>query len=275
MTILVTGATGTIGRTTVQRLIDAGKVVRGVTRRGPAALPSGAEAVQDASELDGVEAVFVHPRALGPGGAADLVERAEQAGVDRIVALSAVNVDEPDERQPSRIRGDRNREVERAVVESDIPSVVLRCDVFASNALGTIAPQLRHGDVLHWPYPDAHEAMVDERDIGEVAAAALSGAVAPGRFELTGPAALSLTDRVAIIGDLTGRSLTVEQNDVEAAVRMLTAAGLPEAFARGFLELQAESVSHPPRISPDIPAVLGRPARDFTAWARETVEAFR
>jgi uncharacterized protein YbjT (DUF2867 family) len=217
----------------------------------------------------------VNPRALGPQGAADLLLRAKRSGVERIVALSAINVDESDDRQPSRIRGDRNREVEQAVVRSEIPSVILRCDVFASNALGTIAPQLRRGDVVRWPYPDAQEAMVDERDIGEVAAAALSGALDPGRLELTGPAALTLIERVAAIGDLSERSLRVERSDVETTVRMLAGAGLPEAFARLFLQLQADSVDHPPAVSTDIPAVLGRPARSFTDWARGAMDSFR
>jgi uncharacterized protein YbjT (DUF2867 family) len=275
MTILVTGATGTVGRSTVKRLLEEGSRVRAVTRRPSPGLPSGVEVVSDASNLTGVSAVFVHPRALGAQGAADLVERAKRSDVERIVALSAVNVDEPDARQPSRIRGDRNREVERAVVESGIPSVALRCDVFMTNALGTIAPQLRRGDVVRWPYPDAHEAMVDERDVGEVAAVALSGAITRPRLELTGPASLSLIERVAIIGDIVGRRLTVEAVDIDTAVRMLTAAGLPESFARSYLQLQEESVGFPPHVSADIPIVLGRPARGFGDWARDAAEAFQ
>ena len=68
MTIVVTGATGNIGRPLVQHLVDAGAKVRAVTRHpGAAALPAGAEAVSDAAEaLEGATAVFLNSRALGP-----------------------------------------------------------------------------------------------------------------------------------------------------------------------------------------------------------------
>lgn len=109
---LITGATGTVGRPLLAEL--DGHAVRPVTR-DPSRLP-GAVAEPD---VTGVTAVFLHPRAVGLG-AADLLVRAKAAGVRRVVVLSAVNVDDPLDEQPSRANGDRDTEVEAAAIGSGL-----------------------------------------------------------------------------------------------------------------------------------------------------------
>src|SRR2546430_16722834 len=105
--ILVTGATGNVGREVVNLLLSGGEKVVAVTRNpATAALPDGAHGVGGdpsrsqtlAPALRGVEAVFISPRALGDatGGAAtgELLRRAAKQGARRVVVLSAVNVGE-------------------------------------------------------------------------------------------------------------------------------------------------------------------------------------
>lgn len=136
-TILVTGATGNVGRPLVTELVRAGARVRAVTRNPQTGgFPPGVEPVASAADgMAGASAVFLNSRALGQDLAAT-VELSRAAGVQRLVALSAINADDDDSRQPSRVRGDRNREVEELAVASGLEWVSLRPTVFASNFAG-------------------------------------------------------------------------------------------------------------------------------------------
>ena len=120
--LLVTGATGTIGRPLIDALLNQGAKVRAITHNPHAAgLPAEVEVVEgDLSQpdtiapfLEDVTALFLHPRAVGLA-AGELLGLARGRGVRRVVALSATNVDDPLDQQPSRYQGDRNKEVEDA-----------------------------------------------------------------------------------------------------------------------------------------------------------------
>lgn len=81
MTIVVTGATGNVGRPLVTALLAAGAPVRAVTRRsGPAGFPAQVELFDTAADaLPGASAVFLNARALG-GQLEDVVARQRAAG---------------------------------------------------------------------------------------------------------------------------------------------------------------------------------------------------
>jgi uncharacterized protein YbjT (DUF2867 family) len=139
--ILITGASGTIGRPLVASLARRGVAVRAVSRTPSAARwPAGVEPVAGdpsrpatiAGHLAGVTTVFVHPRAVGTA-AADLLALAKERGTTRVVALSAINVDDDPAAQPSRFQGDRNKEAEDAAVASGLDWVSLRSASFATN----------------------------------------------------------------------------------------------------------------------------------------------
>ena len=173
--LLVTGATGTIGRPLIDALITQGAKVRAITHnRQAAGLPAEVEVVEgDLSQpdtiapfLEGVTALFLHPRAVGLA-AGELLALARQRGVHRVVALSATNVDDPLDLQPSRYNGDRNKEVEDAAVGSGLAWVSLRASSFAANTLRTWGAQIRAGDVVRYPYANFAEALIHERDLAE------------------------------------------------------------------------------------------------------------
>ena len=158
--LLVTGATSTIGRPLTDALLNQGAKVRAVTHNPHAAgLPAEVEVVEGdlsrpdtiAPFLEGVTALFLHPRAVGLA-AGELLTLARQRGVRRVVALSATNVDDPLDEQPSRYQGDRNKEVEDAAVASGLAWVSLRASSFAMNTLRAWGAQLRAGDVVHIGY---------------------------------------------------------------------------------------------------------------------------
>ena len=169
--ILVTGATGNVGRPLVTQLAAAGVEVRAVTRQSDAArMPAGVEVVGTAVEgLPGASAVFLNSRALGDE-LEQLVARACREGVTRLVALSAINADDDFSRQPSRFRGDRNKEVEQLAVDSGLEWVSLRPTVFITNFIGMWAPQIQAGNVVNGPFATASTAPIVDRDISAVAA---------------------------------------------------------------------------------------------------------
>jgi len=119
MAIVVTGATGNVGRPLVDELVRAGAAVRAVSRHpATAGLPGGVAVSESVlSALPGADALFLNSRALG-SELAGVVARARAEGVSKVVALSAINVDDDFSRQPSRYRGDRNRETEDVPVSS-------------------------------------------------------------------------------------------------------------------------------------------------------------
>lgn len=282
--ILVTGATGVVGRPLLDLLTAAGAEVRAVTRTPYAAgLPAGVDVVQGdpahpatlAPALRGVTGLFLNPRALGTA-AGELLRLARDQGVRRVVALSALNVDFELARQPSRLRGEYNKEVEAAAVASGLEWVGLRAGYFAVNTIGTWAGQIRAGDVVRGPYPDATWAPVHERDLAAVGARALLGDELVGRLPvLTGPRSLTQPEMVAAIGAAIGRPLRFEAVPPEAAVEGMVRAGMPEALAAGFVAMQAESYGQRGLVTGEVEKILGRPGLGYAEWAAEHADAFK
>jgi uncharacterized protein YbjT (DUF2867 family) len=269
--ILVTGATGNVGRVLVRLLTAYGAEVRAGTRNPDAVLPPGVEA---SSSLDGVKSLFLNPRAVGKS-VDDLVAHACAVGVRRIVALSAINVDDDLDAQPSRYRGDLNREVEAAAVRSGVEWVSLRPTMFNSNTIGLWAAQVRAGDTVYGPYAAAPWAPIDERDIAAVAAKALLTDDLLGRkVDLTGPESLTQAEMVATVGDVLGRDLTYQEVSAEIAKERYARAGLPAGFGDALLGLLAGSLGRPARVTGEVEAITGRPATTFADWVTEHNEAF-
>lgn len=281
--ILVTGATGTVGRPLIDLLSAAGADIRAVTRDPRAAdLPAGVEVVEGdparpatiLDDLRGVTALFLNPRSIGTA-ADELMTLARERGVKRVVAMSALNVDFDLTRQPSRIRGEYNKEVEAAAVASGLEWVSLRSGSYAGNAIGMWAGQIRAGDVVRGPYPEAAWAPLHERDLAAVGAhALLSDELVGRRPVLTGPRALTQEQMVTMIGDAIGRPLRFQEIPPEAAEQGMIQAGFPAALAAGFLAMQAESYGQPGLVSGEVEKILGRPGLTYAEWAADHAADF-
>lgn len=281
--ILVTGATGIVGRPLIELLTTAGAEVRAVTRNPTGAgLPTGVEVVEGdpsqpttlADPLRDVTSLFLNPRTIG-NAADELVALAKEQGVKRVVTMSALNVDHDVREQPSRLRGDYNKEVEAAAVASGLEWVSLRSGYYATNTIGAWSAQIRAGDIVRSPYPESSWAPLHERDLAAVAARALLTDDLLGQKPvLTGPQSLTQAEMVAAIADAIGRPLRFEESPPEIARQGMIQAGVPEALADGFLTLQAKSYLQHGLVSGEVEKILGRPGITFAEWATEHATDF-
>lgn len=274
--ILVTGATGNIGRLVIDRLLARGATVRAASRTPSAArFPAGVEVVGSddlTAATSGVSAVFLNARAVGEA-AGDWMAAARAGGARRGVALAAINVDDDLAAQPSRFNGDRNKEAEDAVVASGLEWVSLRPTVFAGNTLLMWGAQIRAGDVVRAPYAASASAPIDERDVADVAVEALlTDALVGRRPAMTGPESLTHRELVARIGAAIGRPLSYVEIDPEVARTRISP---NQAFVDALLAFQARGTDGPAAVTNEVEKALGRPARTFADWAADHAASFQ
>jgi uncharacterized protein YbjT (DUF2867 family) len=274
--ILVTGATGNIGRQVVTQLRGIGCRVRALSRNpGSAKLPSDVEVVrgdltvpQTLDEcLHGVDAVFlVWVAPLAPAAAA-LDRIASHA--DRIVFLSAPHrTAHPFFQQPNALAA-IHAGVERLIEASGRRWTFLRPGAFALNCRNWWAPQIAKGDVVRWFHADAATAPIHEGDIAAVAVRALSDDGHDSmEYVLTGPESLTQREQVHIIGEAIGRPLSFEELPPESARQELLTM-MPASIADMLLNAYAAAVDRPALVTSTVADVTGVPARTFRHWADE------
>jgi len=278
--ILVTAATGKVGREVVDLLIKKGEKVAAVSRNPVAAmLPTGALAVSGdpsrpatlTSALRGVRAVFLNPAAVGDS-TADLLSLARQRGVERVVLLSALTVQYGG---GERRFADRFKAQEDAVKASGLRWTLLRCSDFAANTLAW-APQIRFTRLVRGAYGDAATSPIHERDVAAVAACALLDCEHAGHaYALTGPQSLSQRDKVRLIGQALGTELLWKEIAPEQVRRAMLAQGLPADVPDRMLGYLADHVQRPGPSTAVVEQILGRQAFTFARWAIDHAAAFR
>ena len=278
--ILVTGATGTVGRQVVTKLLATDVRVRALTRDPASAnLSEGAEVRRgdltipetlDAC-LDGIDVVFLVWTAQ-PDAVSTAVDRIAKYA-RRIVFLSSPHqTPHPLFQQPNPLAA-MHAEIERLIRASGLDWTFLRPGMFAANARSWWAPQIRAGAVVRWPYADAPTAPVHEADIAAVAVNTLLESRHNGAdYVLTGPQSLTQREQVEIIGDVIGRSLRFEEISPEAARREL---GFPEAAANMLLNAWAAAIGQPALVSSAVADITGNPARSFRDWVIDNVDEFK
>jgi uncharacterized protein YbjT (DUF2867 family) len=283
--VLVTGATGRVGRLVVDELLRTGVPVRALTRRPEdAALPAGVEVVAadftvPASldpAIEGAAAVFLVWTAAPATAPAVVARLAAHPPPQprRVVYLSSPHrTPHPFFQQPNPMRG-LQADVERLLAATGLEVAVLRPGMFASNALHWWAPQIRGGDVVRWPYAAAETAPIDERDIAAVAARVLLDARhARGDLVLTGPESLSQAAQVRTIGDVIGRPLRLEELSPDE-FRRDTAATWPGGVAEMLLAAWRATLGRPAFVTSAVHEILGSPPRTFYQWAADHAAAF-
>lgn len=283
--ILITGATGSVGRELTRLLVSRGKQVIAVTRNRKKLVPEPGVTIVEAEPsdpstllggLNRVDAVFVSPRAFGTRDAAravsELLTLAAPAGARRVVAISAVTVEHGGGHKRF---SDAFKAIEDAVKASRMEWAILRCSDFAANTLAW-SPQIRATGKVRGAYGDAATSTIDERDVAAVAAQVLTDAALYGHaYLLTGPTSVSQKVRLLQIGEAIGKTLLWEETAPETLRAAMIAQGLPSEVPDRLLGYLADNVQQPGPTTDAVERILGRPARSFADWAKDHADAFQ
>ena len=278
--IVVTGATGNVGRPLTRALAEAGQQVTAVSRHA-AAVPDGVRHLAvDLTEpgglgpaLTGAKALFLllsgdmHAAGANP---ADTIAAAEAAGVRRVVLLSTQGV----ATRPLGATRIAMRALEDLLRGSGLEWAILRPGGFASNALWW-AESIRAQRVVAAPFGDVGVPIVDPADIAEVAAACLlDDRHNGGVYELTGPEVITPRRQAEAIAAALGSPVRFHDLTREQA-KAAMAHSMPAELAEDTLTILGSPNPAELRVSPDVQRVLGRAPRPFADWAARNIAAFR
>lgn len=267
MTILVTGATGNIGRRIVDHLIDLGaNDIRALTKNpAKANLPDGVTAVTGylgepeslPAAFEGVERMYLAPL---PKTLDTTLELAKQANVEYVVALSG---------------GAHWQAHADAVAASGLVHTQLGPGEFLKN-FAIWAEQIKATQTVREPYPTAIEAPISMDDIARVAAALL---VKPEQrhygqmYELTGPEALTREQIAEQVGVGIGVDVSYEQcARAEAEEQFNPQLGGQAAW---YLDQIEDAVSHPQQANDLVVELTGTPAQSVAQWAAANAGIYR
>lgn len=277
--ILILGATGATGRATAEALAAQRVSYRALSRdparvRTPLAVPVAGDlddlAGIDAA-LDGVRAAYVVTPSSERAEEQQLrfLDRAAAAGVSHVVLLSQLGAS-----ADSPVRFLRyHAAVDAHAASLGLGVTALRPNLFMQGFLA-FADVVRNTSTLPAPIGDAAVSLIDVRDIGAVAAHALTAAEPLGVQTLTGPEGLTHAQLADELGRATGRPIRFTQVAPERFAEMLSGV-LPPWQVEGMLEDYAHYArGEAAEVSAAVPTILGREARSFRAFADEHATAF-
>ncbi|WUH98253.1 NAD(P)H-binding protein [Spirillospora sp. NBC_00431] len=284
MTILVTGATGNVGRRVVEELIKAGRPVRALTRNPSAAtLPPEVRVVEgdlaDPGTLrpafEDVDRLFLFPV---PETAEEVAALARRAGIEHVVVLSSAAV-------TAGYDTEFHLPVERAVERANLAYTHVRPGEFALNRLYLWGPGIRSEGRVVDPLPDVADIPTHEWDIADVATAALLEDGHAGKsYTFAGPAELTHREQVAAISAAIGREIRIDACTPEEAGEYYRRQGGWAAANADYLVGLADysgTEAAPDWEETEAPELAtaqeftGRPGRTFAAWAHDHRDDFR
>ncbi len=281
--ILVTGATGTIGSSTVKALKARGARLKVGSRSPEKITDPGVEAVALDWEkpetfgpaLQGVEKVFL----LTPNSDKQavytqaLVEAAKKAGVKHIARVSVLGADN----EPGIFLGRMHREAEKAIQASGIAWTMVRPTFFMENFVNYYGVDPKKDGDVYLAHGQGKTAWVDGRDVGEVSAAVL---MVPGHegklYDLTGPEALGDQEVLDVLGEALGHKYRYVDVPEEAARKAMVDMGSPPWMVDAYMELNMTIKNGwAAATTTGVQEVLGRPARSFKEYAKDLAAGAR
>ena len=284
--ILVTGATGTIGKDVVKGLIAKGEQVRAMIHNPDKAPPTsrepGAEYVTGDLEkpetviaaLQGVEKAFLlspeDPRMAELHG--KFAAAAKEAGLRHLVRLSILPAN-PDAPLPiAKWHG----EADRLVMESGVPYTILRPAYFMQNNLRA-ARSIASEGAIYGAMGDGKVGHIDTRDIAEVAATVLTSEGHEGQiYPLTGPESLSMTEVAARLSTTLGKTVKYVNLPPDKAKAGMMAMGMPDWRADAWVALGGMiAMGKADMATPAVKDILGREPHNIDQFAAEYAQAFR
>lgn len=286
-TILITGATGTVGSETVKAL--AGDDVR--VRAGVHSLIKGDRFRElpnvELVHLDfysenslqaaftGVSRVFLitpfseDQVAIGKM----LIDHARAAGVKQVVRLSASGADA----EPGIQLGRWHREIEKYLEASGLPFTIMRPTSFMQNFSRYNAATIRNEDKIYMPLGQGKVAYIDVRDIAEVARIVLTQPNHDNQiYELTGPEAITINDIAHALTQATNRLIVYVDVPEEVAANAMKQMQSPDWMVSAMLELYSISkAGYAGNVTDTVEQITGQSARSIYDFADDCGAAFQ
>lgn len=285
-TILITGATGTVSSGLIAILSQRPDIRLRALARDPVKAEKlrarGIETVygdlDDAATLagafDGIDALWLLT-APGPRASENSMNAlwaARQAGVRRVVRLSAIGA-APD--APTR-NGRLHAQSDHEVMVSGLQWTILRPHFYMQNLLA-LAPVIANQDMLPYALGQGKLGLIDTRDVADFAARIFAAPdMHAGRiYTLTGPMALSGDDIARGIGDQVGRPIRYVPIAFQASREAMLDAGASSWIVDMVLEYcQAYASGWGDFVTRDVPQLMQRPARGISDFAHDHAAFF-
>jgi uncharacterized protein YbjT (DUF2867 family) len=282
--ILITGASGTVGKAVLAEVARSGEKHRAMYRskEDAANAPAGTETViADFSDkaslalpLRGVESVYLVcspiPALVQLEG--NVIEAGEASGVRRIVLNSALGAGDYMKSFPSW-----HRKVEEKLQATEFRYCILRPNSFLQNVLTYYAPSIRAQGAFYGAMGNARTSYVDVRDVAAVAAKALQGGDHDGKvYELNGPQALTCAEVAEKISRHARIVAQYVDIPAEAQRKAMMDQGMPEWQVTALLELQEYYTGGKGgTLDGVLEGLLGRPPIAMDQFLEENAEDFR
>lgn len=284
MSILVIGATGTIGSLITQGLADSGAEVKALVRQlGKRAFPADVtEVVGDLTDVPSMRAALSSVRtlfllnAVTPDEVTQAIitlNLAREAGIERIVYLSVIHADKFTD--VPHFTGKHT--VERMIESLDMPATILRPAYFMQNEL-MVLQTIQNYSVYPMPIGSTGVAMIDARDIADVAVAELlrrdraSSALDRVTLELVGPQALTGNSVAKTWSSALGREIAYGGDDVAAFEKNLTSYGptwLAYDMSLMMADIQKFGMLADEGTVARLESIIGHPLRTYENFVRE------
>jgi uncharacterized protein YbjT (DUF2867 family) len=275
--ILVTGATGKVGRELVTRLREGGRSVRAATRNPAAArdaFPPEVEVVEmdyeatatwDAA-VQWVDRIFLMPPPFDPHAWASIgpfLDWAVSMNVSKVVLLSAMDIE--------NVPDSPLRRVEEHLPRLGVQWAILRPNLYMQNlSSGWLRDGVRQGEI-ELCVGDGRVSLVDSRDVSAVAALALAGDSLDGTVSvLTGPEPLSLAAVARMLSDVAPHPVRYVPVPEERVREVLAARRMrPGSIDTALALYRSVREGHREAVHPDLRDLLGRPPTQFRTFAAE------
>jgi uncharacterized protein YbjT (DUF2867 family) len=284
-TILVTGATGTIGSRVLAALAESkGVDVRAGVRAGDQAAELRGANIKSvdfdyekpdtiSAALRGVERAFLLPP-MGENQVAicnRFVDLAKQAGVKHVVKLSAFGCD----REPGIVLGRAHRAVEKHIEASGLAWTFLRPNNFMQNFVNYHPPD-KQGNI-YLPWGNGAVSFIAAEDVGAVAARVLSSDGHERKaYTVTGPEAITVAQAAQTISEATGRTIKYVDVPEHAARKAMLDMGMPNGMVEAMMELHAiDKAGYAAAVTTTVKDVTGRAPKTFREFARENATKWK
>ncbi len=282
--ILITGASGTVGRTVLAEVTRNGDRHRAMYRskEDAAKAPAGTEAViadfsDDASlarALRGVDSVYLvcSPIPELVRLEQNAIQASEAAGVRRIVLNSSLGAGDYGKSFPSW-----HRKVEDILKATKLAYCILRPNSFMQNILAYYALSIRAQGAFYNAMGNARTSYLDVRDIAAVAAKALHGGEHDGEiYELNGPEALTCAEIADKISRHAGVAARYVEIPKETQRKAMLEQGMPEWQVTALLDLQEYYAGGQGGTTDNqLQGLLGRPPINMDQFLQEFAAEFR